>query len=189
MSPLFTINFRREAYLREVARVRRRVLLLGGWVAYFGVLAVVFGLYVLNGIALEGRTRQVEARVARAEKSSPDAAPWDSRSPELAQVTRYVLNPRQWRVRLVRLAALTPPNVALTAIAVNPDNMQDPLHQNLMHIEATLKPRPNEDRMSSIMGFVAALRKDPQFGAGYQTIRLTQSQATGPTTDFTIECR
>jgi hypothetical protein len=189
MSPLFAINFRREAYLREVARVRRRVLLLGGWVAYFGVLALVIGLYVLNGIALERRTRQVEVQVARAEKISSDAAPWDSRSAELAQVSRYLLNPRQWRVRLVRLAALTPPNVALTLVAVNPDNMLSTLDQNTMHIEAILKPRPNEDRMSSIMAFVTALRKDPQFAAGYQTIRLTQSQATGPTSDFTVECR
>ena len=50
MSVLFTINFHREAYQRELARARRRVILLGVWVAYFGVIGVVMGLYGRNRV-------------------------------------------------------------------------------------------------------------------------------------------
>jgi len=42
------------------------------------------------------------------------------------------------------------------------------------------------------MAFTGALQKDPGFSAGYQTVKLTQSQAAegpGGGAEFKIECR
>src|SRR5207249_3205609 len=117
LSTLFTINFRREAYLREVARTRHRVLVLGVWVAYFGVLGVLLGLYGLNCASLSRHLWQIERQTARARQVRGASAEWKVQEAELTQVERYVLNPRQWHDRLARLAILLPPNVRLTSVA------------------------------------------------------------------------
>lgn len=190
MTPLYTINFRREAYQREVARMRRRMLALGIWVSYFGLVAVVIGLFVLNGLALQRRVRQLEQRIAQYQSDRTAVQPWDVPTGELAHVEQAVRNPRLWRARLERLAALTPPNVALTALEVNPDNL--PGHENELEMRGTLRPRPGEDRIQGIMAFTGALQKDPGFSAGYQTVKLTQSKAAegpGGGAEFKIECR
>ena len=53
MTPVFLINFRREAFRRERAEARRRAIGLGVWLAYFGGLAVLLGLYGLNCAELD----------------------------------------------------------------------------------------------------------------------------------------
>jgi len=192
MSAHFGINFRREAYQREVARVRRRVTALGIWVSYFGVVAVITGLFVLNGIALHRRVRDLDSRIRQFESARATLQPWDLPAGEMQRVEAFLRNPRQWNTRLVRLAALTPPNVLVTALEVNPNGLPGHEHDNELVISATLRPRPGEDRMQGIMSFVAALHGDRGFSAGYSTVKLTQSQAEGgPTADasFTIECR
>lgn len=192
MSAHFTINFRREAYQREGARMRRRMGTLGIWVTYFGVVAVVSGLFVLNGLALHRRVKDLEERIALFESDRSMLQPWDVPAGELPRIEAFVRNPRLWHARLARLAALTPPNVMLTSLAVNPQNLSGPEHENELWITGTLHPRPGEDRMQRIMGYVAALHGDPGFSAGYSTVRLTQSEAeTGPSGDaeFTIQCR
>ena len=192
MSPLFTINFRREAYQRELARVRRRVTALGIWVSYFGVVAIITGLFVLNGMALHRRVRDLEARIRQYESERSAVQPWDLPDAELARVEAFVRNPRQWHTRLVRLAALTPPNVMVTALEVNPNNLSGHDYLDELVISGTLRPRSGEDSMQGIMAYVAALHGDRSFSSGYSTVKLTQSQAEGgPGGDasFTIECR
>ena len=192
MSTHFTINFRREAYRRELARVRRRVTALGIWVSYFGVVAVITGLFVLNGMALQRRVHDLQGRIRQFESARATLQPWDLPAAELERVDTFVRNPRQWHVRLARLAALTPPNVVVTALEVNPNNLQGHEHDNEMVIMGTLRPRAGEDRMQGIMSFVAALHGDRGFATGYSTVKLTQSQAEGGSSadaSFTIECR
>lgn len=192
MSPQFTINFRREAYQRELARVRRRMAALGVWVTYFGVIAVVGGLFVLNGIALQRRVKDLEVRIAQFEADRSLLQPWDVPAGELPHIEAFVRNPRQWHTRLARLAALTPPNVMLTSLALNPDNLSGGEHETELRITGTLRPRPGEIRMDSIVAYVTALHRDRGFSGGYSTVRLIQSQAeSGPAGDaeFTIQCR
>lgn len=192
MSAHFTINFRREAYQRELARVRRRVTALGIWVSYFGVVAVITGLFVLNGIALQRRVRDLEGRIKQFQSARATLQPWDLPAAELQRVETFVLNPRQWHARLARVAALTPPNVVITSLEVNPNNLQGHEHENELVIMGTLRPHGGEDRMQGIMSFVAALHGDRGFATGYSTVKLAQSQAEGglnADASFTIECR
>ena len=69
--PIFTINFRREAYQREVERTRRRVITLGASLAYFGAMVVVLGLYGLNCASLTRRAAQFERSAARIRSHIP----------------------------------------------------------------------------------------------------------------------
>lgn len=192
MSAHFKINFRREAYQRELARVRRRVTALGIWVTYFGVVAVITGLFVLNGIALQRRVRDLEGRIRQFESARDVVQPWNLPEAEVAHVEEFVRNPRRWHTRLARLAALTPPNVAIAALEVNPNNLPGHEHDNELVITGTLRPRSGEVSMQAIMSFVSALHGDRAFASGYSTVKLTSSQVEGgPGSDatFIIECR
>ena len=191
MSAIFGINFRREAYRLELARTRRRMASVGGWVAYFGVLVVVFGLYGLNCSSLLQRTRLLEAQIAHARTNPKPTLAWKPATLELAQVERLLDNPRRWQVRLGRLAALLPPNARLSAVAVNPDNQADPVNRERLVITGVLKTAPGQDRMQGIMQLVATLRADPLFAAQYRTIKLAESRIGGSDVpaEFRIECR
>ena len=192
MSALFTINFRREAYQREVAHARRRMVLLGGWVAYFGALAVVLGLYGLNCASLTRRSSQIERQATRLralQKSHPD---WTIGAAELVAAEQFHANPRRWRDKLIRFATLLPPNAIIHSIAVNPDNLQGAQEQNKLVITGELKVPPGQDRMRGVVQLVSALHADSLFASGYQNIRLASSRvsdAGGPVTEFVIECR
>lgn len=191
MTPLFTINFRREAYLKEVARARRRVIALGLWVAYFGVLTVVLGLYGLNCAAMTRRVHQIE-RQARALRQAQGAQAWRVSQTELGTVERYVESPALWRDRLGRLAVLQPPNARLTSIAVNPQNLSGAQDQNKLVIVGELRGIPGQEKMRSIMAFVNQLHADSVFAVGYRNIRLASTRTVeegGGVTEFVIECR
>ena len=192
MSPQFTINFRREAYQRELARARRRIAALGVWVTYFGVIVVMTGLFVLNGLALQRRVKELEVRIAQFESDRSMLQPWDVPAGELPRIAAFVRNPRDWATRLSRLAALTPPNVMLTSLAVNPDNLSGGEHENELRIAGRLRPGHDQDPLQAIAAYAAALHDDARFSSGYSTVRLLQSQAeSGPGGDaeFTIQCR
>src|SRR5947208_929865 len=130
MSTLFTINFRREAYQREVARARRRVVMLGGWLAYFGVLTVVLGLYGLNCSSLVRRASLIERQAARMRALQNSQRDWVIAESDLATIEQTQANPRRWRDKLVRLAQLVPSNALIQSIAVNPDNLPGLQDQN-----------------------------------------------------------
>lgn len=191
MNPLFTINFRRESYLREIARARRRVVTLGLWVFYFGVLAAVLGLYGLNCVSLSQRAGWLERQTARlraAQSAHPD---WTVGRTELAQVEQFTASPRRWRDRLTRIASLLPPGARLSSLAFNPDQASAAADQRLV-LTGELRVAPGQDRMQGVMQLVAALHRDSLFAAGYRNIRLSSTQiseGTATTAQFVIECR
>jgi hypothetical protein len=192
VSPLFNINFRRESYLREVARARRRVVALGTWVAYFGVLAVVLGLYGLNCAVLARRAARIERQTATMHSQVGSRDDWKVEPGELSVVERYVANPIRWRNRLGRLAALMPANAKLMTLAVNPDNLTGPAEENRLVISGQLKLAPGQDRMRGVVDIVSALRADSLFSAGYRTIRLATTrinEGAGSVAEFVIECQ
>jgi Tfp pilus assembly protein PilN len=192
MSPVFTVNFRREAYRLELTRTRQRAVAVGIWVAYFGVLVIVLGLYGLNCASLNQRTHLIEAQSARIQTRSDSTAAWLPGPAELAQVERSLANPRHWQIRLVRLATLLPGDAQLTSVSANPDNQSGGADQERLLIAGILRPAPGQDRMQGIMALVAALHSDSLFSGQYRTIRLVESRIGGDAdapADFRIECR
>jgi hypothetical protein len=189
VSTVFTINFRREAYQRELARTRRRLFLLGGWLTYFGGLAVVLGLYGLNVVVLAERVRVAERRVARAQQTSGNRADWLLAGRALTAVEDARANAGRWRDRMARLAVILPNNVAFSSIAVNPDNLNNPGDQNKLVLTGEMKV-PAGDPIRPVGQLVATLKADSVFARGYSSIRLASSQASpGNITQFVIECR
>jgi hypothetical protein len=190
MSTLFTINFRREAYLQEVARVRHRVISLGVWVTYFGMLAVLLGLYGLNCTSLAQRTRAIERQAARLRAADASHVPSQLRALDLDQIERTVLGVRRWRDRLQRLAEILPPNARITALTVNPQNLAGRVAQNALVVTGELRTPMAQDRMQAVMRIVTALRDDKAFADGYTTVRLSSTRVTEDgMAEFVIECR
>ena len=192
MSPIFEINFRREAHRQELSHARGRVAELGTWVAYFGVLALVLGLYGLNCHSLAQRARSLEARNARLRTLQAPPATWKPQPTELAQVEGVLANTRRWRSRLERLAAVLPANVRLASLVVNPDNLSAPAEQERLVISGVLDPIAGQDRMQGIMQLVSTLHGDSLFAAQYRIIKLVESRTgggSGAPAEFRIECR
>ena len=192
MTIVFTVNFRREAYRQELARTRQRMVAVGIWVAYFGVLTVALGLYGLNCTSLTRRAHLLETQSARVQASHDPAATWKPGPTEIAQVERALANPRDWQVRLARLAAVLPGDAMLTSVTVNPDNLSGAADEERLLLAGVLRPTPGRDRMQGIMSLVAALHSDSLFSAQYRTIRLVESRIGGGAdapAEFRIECR
>lgn len=192
MSTLFTLNFRRQAYLAEIARSRRRVFALAAWVAYFGVFAVLLGLYGLNCVSLNQRVRQVERQTARLQQNGNGGAQWTVSQAEIDQLEQYVLRPRQWHERLIHLAAVLPDNARITSLVVNPKNLGNPLDQNSLVITGVLRATREQSEMEGVMNVASLLRADSVFAADYRTIKLASTRASdgsSETAQFVIECR
>jgi Tfp pilus assembly protein PilN len=192
MSPVFTVNFRREAYRQELTRARRRAVAVGAWVAYFGVLALALGLYGLNCASLTQRARLLEKQNARLSARGGPGDTWKPGPAELAQVERSLASPRRWQARLTRIAAVLPPDARLTTLSLNPDNLSGAADQERLVLTGLLRPASGQDRMQGIMALVAALRADSEFAAQYRSIRLVESRIGGGTdapAEFRIECR
>ncbi len=192
MSPVFTVNFRREAYQLEMARTRRRTVAVGTWVAYYGALAVVLGLYGLNLVTLAQRTQQLERQNASLRGTQEAAPAWKPAAADITMAEHALGSAAAWRSRLERLATLLPPNAALTSVTVNPDNLTDPAQQEMLTIVGQLRPTPGQDRMAGIMGLVTALHADSAFAAEYRSVRLADSRIAGEggaPAEFRIECR
>jgi len=191
MSPVFTINFRREVYRRELARARRRMVMLGVWVTYFGLLGVVLGLYGLNCASLTRRIRQIERQAAQARAAQSLATASKIDEAQLVEIQLVHGSAPRWRDRLARLAELLPPNVAVASVAVNPNNQPGADERNLLVIAGQLRGGGG-DRAAAVVELVSKLQGDSAFSAGYRNVRLISSRAaTGeaPITEFTIECR
>lgn len=190
MSVLFTINFRRAAFLEEKARERRRVVTLGVWVAYFGALGVMMGLYGLNCSSLAQRAQVLERQTVMLTQTNANQVAPTLRGPELELVERYARSTRQWRDRVTRLGEVMPSNARLTSLTVNPQNQSDATSQNSLVIQGELRALPNQDRMQNVMNIVATLRRDSVFAAGYRNIKLASTKIDqGGLAEFVIECR
>jgi hypothetical protein len=189
VTPHFTINFRREVYRQQLARTRRRMLSVGVWMAYFGVLVIVLGLYDLNCASLAQRTRLLEAQNRRL-SATGRATAWKPGDTEILLVERALANPQVWSARLARLAAVLPPGVALTSVAANPGNLDSGSNQDKLLFGGTLRPQPGQDAMQGIMTLVSTLRADSVFAAQYRSIRLVESRigSAGAPVEFQIEC-
>jgi len=192
MSLVFTINFRREAFRQELARTRRRAVAVGTWVAYFGVLAVVIGLYGLNCSSLVQRERLLQSQTARLAAGHDPSRDWRPATAELALIERALANPRRWQTRLTRLAAILPANAVLTSVEVSPSNLGTASQTDQLLLTGLLRAVPGQERMQGIMALVAALRADSALAAQYRTIRLVESRVggeAGAPGEFQIECR
>ena len=191
MSPVFSINFRREVWEREQARARRRVVALGVWVAYFGVMAMLLGLYGLNAVSFSRRVASLERQAARAAAHRGERLDWTLKPAELAQLDDYVENPARWHRRLSRLSSILPPNVTLTSIDLNPQNLTGGGSPPLV-ISGRLRTTDQQERMRGVMNLVSTLHSDSVFGAGYQNIKLASTsipEGPGSSAEFVIECR
>lgn len=192
MTPIFTINFRREVYQRELARTRRRLLMVGGWVAYFGLLSIVIGLYGLNCASLTRRVGQIERQAAQLRAAQNSRTDWQVGTAELSAAQKVQANPRVWRDKLARLTQLVPINVALGSVAVNPDNASNSTDQNKLVITGQMRIPAGVDRMRGVVQLVTALQSDSTFSSGYRNIRLASSrinESSNPIAEFVIECR
>ena len=189
MSTIFTINFRREAFQRERAKTRRRTIALGLWVAYFGVLGVLFGLYGLNLHSITRRIALVE-RQAEHIRHTTGAGDWHPGAGEAAAVEWHVRNPRDWRNRLARLPLLLPPNARLNSLQFNPENAGGGGNQRLV-ISGVMRSGTGDDRIQQVMSFVNTLSRDSVFAADYHHIRLVTTRAASGSdgAEFVIECR
>ena len=192
MTPVFTVNFRREVFLRERARARARLLALGGWLFYFGLLAVVVGLYSLNCVSLVRRVGRIQRQTARLESTQGSVQDWTVDDSQLGTIESFRLSPRRWRDKMLRLSSVLPTNVMLTSISVNPDNLTGSTDRNKLVISGQLRPQSGQDPMRGVVQLVSTLQHDAVFSGGYQTIKLSESKmvsASPATTEFVIECR
>jgi len=190
VSTLFTINFRREAYRQEVARRQRRVIKLGAWVAYFGIFAILIGLYVLNGAALGRRAHLLERRTRMIRSQNETGIGSQLNPADLTLIESTAQSTRIWRDRLRRLGALLPPEARLTGLEVNPQNLSDDASRNVLVISGVTRTAPGQDRMQGVMRIVSALQSDSLFKAGYAGVRLTSTRITEDgRVQFQMECR
>lgn len=192
MTTLFTINFRRESYLRELARARRRVIMLGVWVAYFGVMSIVLGLYGLNCVSLGHRVAVLERRAQRARVQAGQHTEWKVTPGQLVEIEHFVASAATWRDRLTELSYALPTNARLRSIALNPDNLTGTADQNRLVISGQLKLSAGENGVNGAEKIASALRKDKRFSTGFKTIRLASTRVLeepGPSAEFVIECQ
>ncbi len=189
MTPLFTINFRREAYQRELARARNRVVSLGLWLAYFGVLSVVLGLYGLNCTSLAQRTRMVERQASRLKALRESGQEWRPATGVLNEVEAHVADVRSWRDKLERLPQLLPANGRITSFQYNPEGVSGATGK--LVITGRLRVGAGQDRMQSVMGFVNALGRDSVFARSWSNVRLVTTRAldSGDGAEFVVECQ
>jgi hypothetical protein len=189
VSTVFTINFRREAFQRERARTRRRALALGLWVAYFGALGILLGLYGLNMNSISRRIALVERQSERIRRTTT-SGDWSPSRIDAAEVERHVRNPRVWRDRLARLPQLLPPNARLNSLQFNPENAGGSTDLRLV-IAGVMRSGSGDDRIQQVMSFVNTLSRDSVFAAEYHHVRLvtTRSASGSDGAEFVIECR
>ena len=189
MSTTYTINFRREAFQRERAKMRRRATLLGVWLAYFGALAVILGLYGLNCVVLARRTAMIERQVARLRAAPHSTRDWRPTIADAREVDNRITDTRAWADRLQRLPRILPTQARLTSIQFNPDQVSGDARKLILAGEYRIPA--GHDRTTSVMAFVEALARDSVFAASYHNVRLvsTRVAASGDGAEFVIECR
>jgi hypothetical protein len=189
MNVPFQINFRREAFRRERAEARRRALGLGVWLAYFGALAVLLGLYGLNCASLDSRTRQLQRQIVRQRALHQGEAEWVSSAPEAAAVEPWAVDAGRWRDVLGRLPRLLPAGARLTSLQWNPDDVSGGERKLLLSGE--LRVDAKHDRMAGVTDLVGVIAKDSLFAARFHSVRLlsTRTREGGPDAEFKVECK
>lgn len=189
MNTLFQVNFRREAFRRERVDARRRAVGIGVWLTYFGVLAVLIGLYGLNLSELGSRSRQLERQIASQRAQGETGASWTPPPADAALAEPWVSDLGRWRDLLGRLPALLPPGMRLTAVQFNPDGVSGGERKLLLN--GVLRVDSGRDRMSGVTDFVAIVARDSLFSSSFRSVRLVSTRALegSPDAQFELECR
>jgi hypothetical protein len=189
MNAPFQINFRREAFRRERAQAQRRVLGLGVWLAYFGTLAVLLGLYGLNCSALGSRTRLMQRQVERQRALRHGEADWMASATEAATVEPWAADVGRWRDLLGRLPRLLPAGARLTGLQWNPDDVSGGERKLLLSGE--LRVPPDRDRTAGVTDLVGVIARDSLFAAHFHSVRLlsTRTRDGGGDAEFQVECK
>jgi len=185
----FTINFRREVYQRQQARARARVILIGVWVAYFGVMGLVLGLYGLNAATYARRTEQLERQAKRAEQLKGTAVDWALSSDDINAITQRASSLSLHRSVLTRLGQLLPANVRLASLAWNAD-ISGSGGLKLV-LTGALRPEAAQERMSAVVGLVSTLSADSIVHQAFKNVKLASTNSTEGTNavEFVIECQ
>jgi hypothetical protein len=185
---MFRINFRREAFRRQRAEARARALGLGGWVAYFGIVVLLLGLYGLHTVSLAGRTAQIERQVARLSTDPRNGQDWRPSPDEAAASTPWVGDPGRWRALLGRLPELMPAGARITTLEWNPEDITG--GDRRLVVTGMLRGTPAEDPMGRVTDFVTAVGRDSLFKARFRSVRLLSTRAReGGEAEFKVECR
>lgn len=188
MSPAFRINFRREAFRQERTDARARATWLGVWLTYFGGLAVLLGLYGLNCVSLQSRTRQLERQLVRERAQHAGGTEWIATPNEAAAVEPWVADTNRWRDLLGRLPRLLPDGARLTGLQWNPDAISG--GERKLLLTGVLRDESRRDRMASVTDFVAVLAKDSLVSAHFRSVRLVSTRVReGGESEFQVECQ
>jgi hypothetical protein len=189
MNTPFRINFRREAFRRQRTDSRRRALLLGVWLAYFGVLAVTLGLYALNWNELASRTRQLSHQIERQRLAHAAGADWKPAATDAGLAGPWVNDVARWRDLLVRLPTLMPEGVRITNLRFNPDGVMG--GERKLLLSGVLRMRGDRDRIGGVTDFVTVVSRDSVFASHFRSVRLlsTNTREGEPDALFELECR
>ena len=189
MSTPFQINFRREAFRRERADARRRAIGLGVWLTYFGALAVLLGLYVLNWSELGSRTKQLQRQLARQRVNSQVGADWTPSPAEAARAEDWVKDPGRWRDLLERLPSLLPEGARLTHFQFNPDGVSG--GERKLLLAGALRADGRGESMAGVTDFVEVVSRDSLFSSRFRSVRLisTRVSTTRGESEFELECK
>src|SRR5262249_27304556 len=151
VSPVFTINFRREFYERELARSRQRVYRLASWMAYFGLLGLVLWSYALNYLGMTRRPRQIERQTQQVVPSQDPPRKSRLEPDQIAAIERFHASSRRLRDKLARLAVLVPAHAALTSVGVNPGGSNQPADRDKLVIVGTVRAAAGDDPMRGVV--------------------------------------
>lgn len=187
--PLFTINFRREVFRRRQARARARMVLLGVWVAYFGVMAVILGLYGLNAVTYARRAAMLE-RQAKRIRDQRDATEWTLTPEVLGALSERVGSLSTHRDILVRLGQRLPTNVRLSSLTWNADAGSGAGARRLV-LGGTLRPEASQDRMGEVVRLVSMLSADSTLSGRFRNVKLASTSVDegSGVVEFVIECQ
>jgi hypothetical protein len=185
----FQINFRREAFRRERTEARRRAVGIGVWLTYFGVLAVLIGLYGLNCAALQTRTEQLERQLARQRSLRQGGSEWVASATDVAGVEPWVSDSGRWRDLLGALPRLLPDGARLTGIQFNPDGVTG--GERKLLLDGVLRTEPRLGGTAGVTDFVSTIARDSLFASQFHSVRLVSTRARegSPEAEFEVECR
>lgn len=189
MNTPFQINFRREAFRCERAEARRRAFGLGVWLAHFGVLAVLLGLYGLNCAALDTRTNQLQRQIARQRALDRGEAEWVASASEASTVEPWVADAGRWRDLLGRLPQVMPSGARLTSLQWNSDEVS--VGERKLLLSGELRADSRHDRTARVTDLVGVIAGDSLFAAHFHSVRLlsTRTRDDSPDTQFQLECK